>query len=100
MSSNKMLYCIQIFHLVLASICDIAICNLNISLRCTTVSDHHRPVQPTVLFVVIPKFSGSCGGGGGALGILGFAGSTKITQPSKNLAFIPSRAFSASSIVS
>ena len=42
---------------------------------------------------------GSCWGGGGGLGSLGFAGSQKITHPSKNLAFIPARAFSASSMV-
>lgn len=52
-----------------------------------------------VLFVLNPVSEGSGSGRGGGLGSLGFAGSTKITQPSKNLAFIPSRAFSASSKV-
>lgn len=59
----------------------------------------YQPHHPMVLFVLKPVSDGSDGGGGGGLNSRGFAGSTKITHPSKNLAFIPSRAFSASSRV-
>ena len=51
------------------------------------------------MFDVKPVWCGGGGGGGGGLGSLGLAGSTKITHPSKNLAFIPCLAFSASSMV-
>lgn len=59
----------------------------------------YQPHQPIVLFVLIPNSEVSDWGCGGGLGSLGLAGSTKITHPSRNLAFIPSLAFSASSIV-
>lgn len=57
--------------------------------------------QPMVLLVVKPDPEEDRGGSlcRGRLGSLGLAGSTKITQPSKNFAFISALAFSASSIV-
>lgn len=65
---------------------------------CFCVHLHH----PMVLLVVKPDPEEEDWGWSwcrGRLGSLGLAGSTKITQPSKNFAFIPSLAFSASCTV-
>lgn len=57
-----------------------------------------HPHHPIVLFTLKPLSEDSGRAWGGGLYSLGLAGSTKITHPSKNLPFLPSLAFSASSM--
>ena len=59
---------------------------------------HPEWLHPTILFVLKPVPEDSHSDLGRGLGSLGLAGSTKIAHTCKNVAFISSLAFSASSM--